>query len=82
MCLEMVKFVRLARVSAAHLCNRVDHVLGGQIRFFSDQAVALVMDVIFAMEVLLKGEFRKGVAGAVELFHSGLEFPPCLRSNH
>jgi hypothetical protein len=40
----------------------------------TDQAVALVMDVVFAMQILLKGEFGKGIAGAIELFHSALEF--------
>jgi hypothetical protein len=32
------------------------------------------MDVISAMQIALKGEFGKGVAGAIELFHSGFEF--------
>jgi hypothetical protein len=31
------------------------------------------MDVVFAMQILLKGEFGKSVAGAIELFHSGCE---------
>ena len=30
------------------------------------------MDVVLAMQISLKGEFGKGVAGAIELFHSGL----------
>src|SRR6266545_3007261 len=33
-------------------------------------------DVISAMQILLKGEFGKGAAGAIELFHVGLEFLP------
>src|SRR6516225_2314432 len=71
---ELTPLIRVARVNSADLGNRVDHVLGGKIRFFSDQAIARVMDVIFAMQILLKGEFGKSVAGAIELFHSGFEF--------
>src|SRR6266511_3235429 len=78
---ELVKLVPVARVSGAHLGNRVDHVLGWKIRFISDQAIALVMDVVFAMQISLKGEFGKGVAGAVELFHGGLEFMPGARGH-
>src|SRR5262249_19607205 len=44
------------------------------IRFFSDQAISGVMDVVFAMQILLKGEFGKSIADAIELFHSGFEF--------
>src|SRR5512145_1079758 len=44
--------------------------------FSSDQAIAFVMDVISAMQITLKGEFGKSVAGAIELFHSGFEFLP------
>ena len=68
----MWRFV--TRVNGADLGNRVDHVLCGKIRFFSDQTIALVMDVVSAMQVLLKGEFGKGVAGTIELFHGGFEF--------
>src|SRR5215813_11514357 len=71
---EWVKFIWVAGVNGAHLSNRVDHVLGGRIRFCSDQAIALVMDVVFAMQISLKGEFGKGVAGAIELFPGALEF--------
>src|SRR6516164_6890059 len=71
---ELTPLIRVARVNGADLGNRVDHVLGGKIRFFSDQAISGVMDVIFAMQILLKGEFGKSVAGAIELFHSGFEF--------
>ena len=46
----------------------------GKICFFSDQAIACVMNVVFAMQILLKGEFGKGVACAIELFHVALEF--------
>ena len=74
---ELMKLVPVTRVNSAHLGNRVDHVLVGKIRFFSDQAIAFVMDVVFAMQILLKGEFGKGVAGAIELFHCGLEFLSC-----
>src|SRR5215471_16112658 len=72
--LELMPLIRVARVNGADLGDRVDHVLGGKIRFFSDEAISRVMDVIFAMQILLKGEFGKGVAGAIELFHSGFEF--------
>jgi hypothetical protein len=44
--------------------------------FSSDQAIAFVMDVVFAMQIPLKGEFGKGVACAIELFHSEFEFLP------
>ena len=73
---ELMPLILVARVNGADLGNRVDHVLGGKIRFFSDQAIACVMDVVFAMQISLKGEFGKGVAGAIELFHGGLEFLP------
>src|SRR5215468_9426519 len=71
---ELMPLIRVARVNGADLGNRVDHVLGGKIRFFSDEAIALMMDVILAMQILLKCEFGKSVAGAIELFHSGFEF--------
>jgi hypothetical protein len=71
---EFVKLVLVARVNGADLCDRVDHALGGKIRFLSDQAISGVMDVVFATQILLKGEFGKGVVGAIELFHSELEF--------
>src|SRR6516165_3470176 len=71
---ELMPLIRVARVNGADLGNRVDHVLRGKIRFFSDQAISRVMDVVSAMQILLKGEFGKGVAGAIELFHSGFEF--------
>jgi hypothetical protein len=32
------------------------------------------MDVVFAAQITLKGEFGEGVAGVIELFHSGFEF--------
>jgi hypothetical protein len=32
------------------------------------------MDVVLTMQIMLKGEFGKGVAGAIELFHGELEF--------
>src|SRR5262249_25997567 len=71
---ESMPLIRVARVNGADLGNRVDHVLGGKIGFLTDQAIALVMDVVIAMQITLKGEFGKGVAGAIELFHSGFEF--------
>src|SRR5262245_7566560 len=70
---ELVKLVRLARISAAHLCNRVDHVLSVERGFFPDRVIARVVNVIFAMQVLLKGQLGKSVARAVELFHRGFE---------
>jgi hypothetical protein len=36
------------------------------------------MDVVLAMQITLKGEFGKSVAGAIELFHGELEFLPGL----
>src|SRR6266536_6033769 len=75
---ELAPLVLVARVNGAHFGNRVDHVLGRKIRFFSDQAIAFVMDVVFTMQISLKGEFGKGVAGAIELFHGGLEFLPSV----
>jgi hypothetical protein len=71
---ELMPLILVASVNGADLGNRVDHVLRRQIRFISDQAIAFVMDVISAMQITLKGEFGKGVAGAIELFHSGFEF--------
>src|SRR5262249_61712542 len=71
---ESVNLVRVARAGAAPLGNRVEHVLGGKIRSLADQVIARVMEVRFAMQILLKGHLRKRVAGAVELFHRGLEF--------
>ena len=56
---ELMPLIRVARVNGADLGNRVDHVLGGKIRFFSDQAISRVMDVISAMQILLKGEFGR-----------------------
>src|SRR6516165_3767214 len=38
--------IRVARVNGADLGDRVDHVLGGKIRFLSDQAISRVMDVV------------------------------------
>jgi hypothetical protein len=31
------------------------------------------MDIVFSMQITLKGEFGKGVAGAIELFDGELE---------
>src|SRR6516225_7505742 len=71
---ELMPLIRVARVNGADLCNGVDHVLRGQRGFLTDEAIALMMDVVSAMQILLKGEFGKSVAGAIELFHSGFEF--------
>jgi hypothetical protein len=71
---ELMPLIRVARVNGADLGNGVDRVLGGKIRIFSDEAITFVMDVVFAMQITLKGEFGKGVAGAIELFHGELEF--------
>src|SRR5262249_50389407 len=73
---ELMPLIPVARVNGADLGIRVDHVLCGKIGFLTDQAIALVMDVVFAMQITLKGEFGKSVAGAIELFHSGFEFFP------
>jgi hypothetical protein len=40
------------------------------------QAIACVMDVVTATQILMKGEFGKGVAGAIEFYHGGLELLP------
>src|SRR5215475_9007828 len=68
--------IRIARVNGADFGDRVDYVLGGEICFSTDQAIAFVMDVVSAMQITLKGEFGKSVAGAIELFHRGFEFLP------
>jgi hypothetical protein len=67
---ELMPFILVARVNGADFGNRVDYVLRGQRGFLTDQAIALVMDVVFAMQITLKGEFGEGVAGAIELFSS------------
>jgi hypothetical protein len=77
---ELMPLILVARVNGADLGDRVDHVLCGKIGFLSDQAITLVMDVVFAMQISLKGEFGKGVAGAIELFHGGFEFLPGARA--
>src|SRR5215467_3755242 len=71
---ELMPFIRGARVNGADLGDRVDYVLGRKIGFLTNQAIALVMDVVSAMQIPLKGEFRESVAGAIELFHGELEF--------
>src|SRR5262245_20635176 len=50
---ELMPLIRIASVNGADLGDRVDYVLGGKIGFSSDQAIALVMDVIPAMQVTL-----------------------------
>ena len=70
---ELMPLIRVARVNGADLCNRVDHVLRGQRGFLTDEAIALMMDVVSVMQITLEGEFGKGVAGAIELFHGELE---------
>src|SRR5215467_9392451 len=71
---ELMPLIRVTRVNGADLGDRVDHVLCGKIGLLTDQAIALVMDVVSAMQIPLKGEFRESVAGAIELFHGELEF--------
>jgi hypothetical protein len=56
--------------------------LGRKIGFLTNQAIALVMDVVLTMQIPLKGEFGKSVAGAIELFHGELEFLPGLNANN
>src|SRR5215813_6191612 len=73
---EWVKLLRVARVGGAPLGNRVDPMLSGHCGFLTNQAIARVMEVGFAMQSLLKGEFGKRVAGAIELFPGGLKFLP------
>jgi hypothetical protein len=76
---ELMPLVLVANVNGADLGNRVDHVLGGQRAFRTDETVALMMDVVFAMQITLEGEFGKSVAGAIELFQSGFEFQAVAR---
>src|SRR5215475_10353541 len=76
MLFELMPLILVARVNGADLGDRVDDVLCGKIGFLTDQAIALVMDVVFAMQITLKGEFRESVAGEIELFHGGFEFLP------
>src|SRR5215470_17602755 len=71
---EVTPLIRVARVNGADLGDRVDQALRGQRGFLTNQAIALVMDVVLTMQIMLKGEFGKGVAGAIELFHGELEF--------
>ena len=79
---EVMPLILIARVNGADLGNRIDDVLRGKLRFFTDEAIALVMDVVLTMQITLKGEFGKGVAGAIELFHGELEFLPGLGADN
>ena len=72
--LESMELVRVANVGRADLCDRVNDVLCGQRSLSPDEAIAGVMEVVFAMQVLLKGQLGKRIAGAVKLFHRGFEF--------
>jgi hypothetical protein len=71
---ESMPLIRVAGVNGADLGNRVDNVLCGKIGFLTDQVISRVMDVVFAMQISLKCEFGKSVAGAIELFHRRFEF--------
>jgi len=79
---ELMPLILGSRVNGANLGNRVDHVLCGKIGFLTDQAIAFVMDVVFTMQISLKCEFGKGVAGAIELFHRGFEFLRSARGHN
>src|SRR5262249_32568784 len=79
---ELMPLILGARVNGADLGDRVDHVLCGKIGFLTDEAIALVMDVVFTMQISLKCEFGKGVASAIELFHSGFEFLRSARGHN
>jgi hypothetical protein len=79
---ELMPFIRVARVNGADLGDRVDHVLGRKICFLTYEAIALVMDVVSAMQITLKGEFGKSVAGAIELFQGELELLPGLGADN
>jgi hypothetical protein len=79
---ELMPLILVAHVNGADLGNRVDHVLCWKIRLLSDEAIAFVMDVVSTMQVSLKGEFGKGVAGAIELFHSVFEFLRSARGHN
>jgi hypothetical protein len=78
----VLALIQLSQLRAAHFRNRIYHVLSGQGGFLADQVIARVMDVVFAMQLLLKSKVGKSVAGAVELFHGGLEFLLRLRADN
>src|SRR5262249_49768488 len=52
---EVMPLIRFARVNGGDLGDGVDHVLRGKIGLLTYQAIALVMDVVFAMQIALKG---------------------------
>ncbi len=68
-----MEFLGIAKTCRADLRDRIDHVLSGQPCFLADQVIARMMNVIFAMQVSLKGQVGKSIASAVELFGRGLE---------
>src|SRR5262249_4966225 len=72
--LKLVKLIRLASVDLANLCNCINHVLSGKNSPASNQMITRVMDVVFSVQVLLKGKLRKSIASTVEFFHRGLQF--------
>src|SRR5262249_38982133 len=71
--LESMELVRVANVGRAGLRDHVNDWLSGQRSRSPDEAIAGVMEVVFAMQVLLKGELGKSIAGAVNLFHGGFQ---------
>ncbi len=79
---ELMPPGRVAHAGGADFCDRVDHMLRGEVRLLANQAVAGMMDVILAAQVLLEREFGKGVASPVELFHRGLQLSPRFWRNN
>ncbi len=79
---ELMPPGRVAHAGGADFCDRVDHMLRREVRLPANQAVAGMMDVILAAQVLLESEFGKGVASPVELFHRCFQLSPRFRSNN
>src|SRR5262249_41879416 len=71
---DLTPLIRVERVNGGDLGDRVDHMLRVQIGFLTSSAIELVMDIVSTMQIALKSEIGKSVAGAIELFHSGFEF--------
>ncbi len=71
--LEAMQLIRFTHISRAHFSQRIDDMLAGQARFFADQLVTRVMQVIAAGDALLEGKLRKRIAGVIVLFHRRLQ---------
>src|SRR5262245_30897185 len=82
MWLELMELVRFTHVCRTHLSNCVDYMLRGQVGFIPNQVIGGVMNVVLTTQILLKTQLRDDIAGAVELFHRGLQFFGRLSSNN